>query len=195
MTLYYFDDLIDERRQGWVYLVRAEGTDRYKIGRSTQPKERHQVLKRQSPYPLKVIYCFPSLDAATDEAKLHEWFASNRVYGEWFEFKSEKEIETFFSHHLERSWTNIQVAKKLLELIVFHKVQINEEQLYYLQHFIQMALDKDPLAFCYAVNSFEFDLTTIPNDEIFNKTSFVIGFFVGVRAGLSGFTEARGDNS
>lgn len=58
-----------------------------------------------------------------------------------------------------------------------------------------MALDKEPLAFCHAVNSFEFDLTIIPDNEVFNKTSFAIGFFAGVGAGISGFTEAQGDNS
>jgi hypothetical protein len=66
---------------------------------------------------------------------------------------------------------------------------------YYLEKVIQLALDKDPLAFCYAVESFEFYLTITPEEEIFNKTSFVLGFFAGIQAGLSGFAEARGDNS
>lgn len=73
--------------QGYVYLVHAVGTDRYKIGRSVNPVARLEQLKGQSPYPLQILECFWSPDAAADEKGLHERFANNRVYGEWFEFE------------------------------------------------------------------------------------------------------------
>lgn len=72
--------------QGYVYLVHAVGTDRYKIGRSVNPVARLEQLKGQSPYPLQIIECFWSPDAIADEKALHSIFASARQHGEWFEF-------------------------------------------------------------------------------------------------------------
>lgn len=85
MELYRYK--IQSGREGWVYLIHAEGTDRYKIGRSVDLTRRHQVLQSQSPYPLELISCFHSLDAVTDEGKLHELFAPYQVYREWFQFQ------------------------------------------------------------------------------------------------------------
>ncbi len=72
-------------RAGWVYLIHAQGTNRYKIGRSIDPVSRYKTLQTQSPYPLVILDCFPTLDAATDEAYLHETLKEFRVHGEWFE--------------------------------------------------------------------------------------------------------------
>jgi hypothetical protein len=78
--------------QGYVYLIHAVGTDRYKIGRSVNPPVRLETLKKQSPYPLQIVECFWTPDAITDEKKLHIYFKSDRVYGEWFTFKSSIEL-------------------------------------------------------------------------------------------------------
>ncbi len=74
-------------REGWVYLIHAEGTDRYKIGRSVNPVARHQTLQKQSPYPLKIVDSFWTMDTVHDEAYIHERCKDNRKYGEWFELK------------------------------------------------------------------------------------------------------------
>jgi hypothetical protein len=72
-------------REGWVYLIHAVGTSRYKVGRSVNPVARHQTLQNQSPYPLKIVECFWTVDAPTDEAGWHKQLSEYRVYGEWFE--------------------------------------------------------------------------------------------------------------
>lgn len=74
-------------REGWVYLIHAVGTKRYKIGRSINPMSRLEVLKVQSPYPLKVIRTIWTVDAVEDERKAHENLKNYRVHGEWFEFE------------------------------------------------------------------------------------------------------------
>jgi hypothetical protein len=75
-------------RSGWVYLIHAAGTNRYKIGRSITPETRLKTLnQKQSPYPLELIYKFWSVDAITDEQKIHGALADSRVHGEWFEFE------------------------------------------------------------------------------------------------------------
>lgn len=73
-------------REGWVYLIHGEGTTRYKIGRSVNPVARHQILQKQSPYPLKIVDSFWTLDAIADEAHFHELHREKRVHGEWFDF-------------------------------------------------------------------------------------------------------------
>lgn len=72
-------------REGWIYLIHAIGTSRFKIGRSINPISRYETLRGQSPYPLQIISVVPSLDAITDEAALHEHYSTSRVHGEWFD--------------------------------------------------------------------------------------------------------------
>lgn len=77
-------------RNGWIYVIQAIGTTRYKIGRSIEPKERlRQLNQKQSPYPLKLIHTFWSMDAVSDEQYLHSALADFRVHGEWFEFEDD----------------------------------------------------------------------------------------------------------
>ena len=84
---------IKPKREGWVYLIYAQGTRRLKIGRSQYPVTRHSVLQKPSPFPLTSWKCFHSKDAITDEAKIHEELARFRVHGEWFEFKSGEDVD------------------------------------------------------------------------------------------------------
>ena len=74
--------------QGYVYLIHAVGTDRYKIGRSINPPVRLETLKKQSPYPLQIVECFWSPDAIADEGYIHanKHLSKRRAYGEWFCF-------------------------------------------------------------------------------------------------------------
>ncbi|MBW4598942.1 MAG: GIY-YIG nuclease family protein [Calothrix sp. FI2-JRJ7] len=77
---------IPSGRSGYVYLLKAEGTPRYKIGRSNNPLVRSQKITTQSPYPLIVKDCFWTPDCVTDEKCLHKLFSHCRVHGEYFEF-------------------------------------------------------------------------------------------------------------
>lgn len=81
---------IPKGREGWVYLLWAQGTNRYKIGRSVNPIVRHQAISRQSPLPLIMLDCFWTIDAVNDEMLYHKQNASRRVYGEWFEIDDER---------------------------------------------------------------------------------------------------------
>ena len=76
---------IQAGREGFVYLIHAEGTSRYKIGRSVNPISRMSDIQKQAPYPLKIVKSFWTLDAIADEAYLHKCYAEYRVFGEWFE--------------------------------------------------------------------------------------------------------------
>lgn len=118
-------------REGYVYLVHAEGTDRYKIGRSVNPITRIQELQKQSPYPLRLIRTSWSLDAIADEAWLHEHFKDCRIFGEWFEFKQasdgsrNKKLKNFNSKILFPP-TKIDIAiEAIYELCKLLKIDFN----------------------------------------------------------------------
>jgi hypothetical protein len=83
------------KNTGWVYLIHAVGTNRYKIGKTFDIERRLTELSYQSPYPLERVLEFETLYPSTDEKILHKKFASNRVCGEWFEFE-QVNLEHFF---------------------------------------------------------------------------------------------------
>ncbi|GIW59458.1 MAG: hypothetical protein KatS3mg087_0524 [Patescibacteria group bacterium] len=87
--------------QGYVYLIHAEGTNRYKIGRSVNPIARLEILKGQSPYPLRIIESFWTPDAIKDEQFLHSKHEKLRAYGEWFELDQQARINICKSFTLD----------------------------------------------------------------------------------------------
>lgn len=123
--------IIKPGREGWVYVILAEGTNRVKFGRSNNPSVRQSVLKNQSPYPLKLLRRFHTVDAVLDEAKLHEKHVSVRVHGEWFEMEDEwiKEKLDVTSLHVEDildyslSWTYRLIEQQTLNFLGFHGVE------------------------------------------------------------------------
>lgn len=70
---------------GYVYLVKAVGTNRCKIGRARDVNKRFIDLKTQSPFPLKLIASFYVDDTVDQEKRLHKVASAFRVHGEWFE--------------------------------------------------------------------------------------------------------------
>ena len=81
-----FDDSKYRNKPGFIYLIHAQGTDRYKIGLTTRHPEARlsELNSSQSPYPLELIDWFETDNVTGDEGYLHEKFASYRVHGEWF---------------------------------------------------------------------------------------------------------------
>ena len=68
-----------------LYLIECEPANAMKIGIALEPQNRIGDLQVGNPYPLKLIktYCL-ELQAKKVEAKLHEYFSSSRMQGEWF---------------------------------------------------------------------------------------------------------------
>jgi Meiotically up-regulated gene 113 len=82
-----------EEKQGHVYLIRAIGTNRYKIG-MTSPgrieKRFAELSSGQSCYPLKLLGWIDTTDRFEAELRLHTCFKSYRKFGEWFEFSPQE---------------------------------------------------------------------------------------------------------
>jgi hypothetical protein len=70
-------------RQGQVYVIRAVGTDSYKIGFTTKtPEERRASLQTGNPRELEVVAAF--VGTTEDERRIHQLLEDYRQEGEWF---------------------------------------------------------------------------------------------------------------
>lgn len=86
--------IIDDSGKGFVYIIRAIGTNRFKIGFSKDPERRLLELQSsQSPFDLQIQKSHWFVDAQTLEGCLHKKYREFRVKGEWFEIPSELIIE------------------------------------------------------------------------------------------------------
>lgn len=69
---------------GFIYLICAIGTDRYKLGMSKKPGQRLQQLQVGSSHELQLVLTIPTGDMSRLEQLLHKTFKRNRNRGEWF---------------------------------------------------------------------------------------------------------------
>ncbi|NER99701.1 MAG: GIY-YIG nuclease family protein [Symploca sp. SIO1B1] len=83
-----FDDGHYRNKPGFIYLIHAQETDRYKIGLTTRSVEARftELNSSQSPFPLELIDWFETPNVTEDEKYFHEKYSAYRVHGEWFEF-------------------------------------------------------------------------------------------------------------
>lgn len=65
-----------------IYFITAREIGRVKIGFSEEPRSRFVKMRTDSPIPLELERICAG--DRTAEAALHEWFASDRLSGEWF---------------------------------------------------------------------------------------------------------------
>tara|TARA_R100000654_G_scaffold59512_1_gene86236 strand:+ start:296 stop:793 length:498 start_codon:yes stop_codon:yes gene_type:complete len=88
-----------------IYLVRAEGTNLYKIG-YTKGQVKNRVKGLQTSCPHKLSITKEVEGSLSKERQLHEIFTENRKEGEWFEF-DEKTLEKVFDA-MEESYIHHQ---------------------------------------------------------------------------------------
>ncbi len=77
---------------GYIYIIHAIGTNRYKIGLTRRDVETRfkELNSKQSAYPLENIVNIYTLNVAEVERELHQKFANYRVHGEWFIFTDDE---------------------------------------------------------------------------------------------------------
>lgn len=90
-----------------VYVIQAEGTDLFKIGRSGNVTARKGQLQTGCPHNLDVVGTLEG-DAIRIEHDLHEMFAEYRTTGEWFEIPNHWEIRRLFRSDKEKDERAIQ---------------------------------------------------------------------------------------
>jgi hypothetical protein len=110
------EDLDDD----FVYLLHAEGSDRFKIGHSNNPEGRCQKIRQQSPFPISLVCSYMVINAYECEQKLHKMFSHRRIHGEWFVFESKDHarglIDEFFSVGLHARLQNKEINRSHKEV-------------------------------------------------------------------------------
>jgi|GEM_PF-2575202 len=90
---------------GYVYLLNAEGTNRYKIGITDDLERRvNQLNKGQAPFPVAITLAQQVADKRKVESTLHAVLSEYRTHGEWFEFDGPQlEAVCDFYKHMDLS--------------------------------------------------------------------------------------------
>lgn len=93
-------------REGHVYLLRAIGTSRYKIGQTSKgrmSKRFEELNSSQAAFPIELIKYIDVEDRHQVEAELHQKFKAHRVHGEWFSLDrgKVKEVERVMGQYGE----------------------------------------------------------------------------------------------
>jgi len=70
-------------QEGFVYVIHAVGTNRIKIGYTTDLKARLRSLQTAAPFPLQMLANWPGTEAR--ERRVHRYLSQFRKVGEWFE--------------------------------------------------------------------------------------------------------------
>lgn len=70
--------------QGYVYIVKAEGMEMYKIGVAQVADARLKTLQAGSPVKLDLMASVYCDNARETESVIHEALAANRSHSEWF---------------------------------------------------------------------------------------------------------------
>ena len=86
-----------KNRSGLVYLIKAIGTNYYKIGRTKDIETRLETLQKSSPFDLSLILAIETSDSLALEKYFHDKYNDCRVRGEWFEL-DEYAIAEFMSY-------------------------------------------------------------------------------------------------
>lgn len=84
-----FLKLRPEAVPGYIYLLQAVSTDKFKIGRATDVTRRIRELQTGSPIKIRYVYHAYVHNANLCEMELHNKFSSQREIGEWFALTSE----------------------------------------------------------------------------------------------------------
>lgn len=82
----------------FIYLIRAENSDTYKIGRTKYLSQRSKDFSVNLPFKTKLISWY--IGDKNEETKFHEYFKEKRINGEWFILDS-KDVFVFNSFYLK----------------------------------------------------------------------------------------------
>lgn len=89
---------------GFIYLIHAVGTKRFKIGFAIDPERRLRHLSTGSPFQLELLAVRKG--PQHHEAQMHRYFAEYRVNGEWFEPRRSAEAFVEMFEQWQPIWTD-----------------------------------------------------------------------------------------
>lgn len=88
----YIQDLFKKIREwdiGYIYLVKAG--DYFKVGTSTLPEQRIQLIRTDNPIETEVLYLGKTHSMNEVEKMVHDWLKEDgyHIRGEWFRYSEE----------------------------------------------------------------------------------------------------------
>ena len=83
-------DISDKAKFGYVYLIKAESSMRFKIGFSIDPVSRVADFATGSPLMLELVAWYRCKNMYREERRWHEYLAEFHHHGEWFELPPDK---------------------------------------------------------------------------------------------------------
>lgn len=83
----------------FIYLMRDERTNFYKIGKSSNPRHREKTLQSDNPL---VVLVDSWIGVSSDEKRLHKRFEAKRIRGEWFNL-DENDIQKIYKFFADKS--------------------------------------------------------------------------------------------
>lgn len=67
----------------FIYVIRIDDTDYYKIGKTHDMKYRLEILQYHIPMPISIVHIHECDDAGLLELRLHRYYRRYRKRGEW----------------------------------------------------------------------------------------------------------------
>lgn len=106
---------LEKETSGYIYLMHTKGTSLYKIGRSYDPSKReYQLNTTKSPFEVELLKKIKTRNSVQAETILHNYFASKRKRGEWFDLDP---LEVY---------TLLSLNEEALDKCLINKLYFNE---------------------------------------------------------------------
>lgn len=98
-------------KEGFVYFATtvSDEYDAIKIGHTAKPEQRLKTLETYLQQPVRYIGYYPA--TAAHEKKLHEVFASRRLWGEWYYVSILKDVRKLLSAYNLNTVVNEVIAE------------------------------------------------------------------------------------
>lgn len=93
----------------FIYLIKCEDSDNYKIGFSSNPEKRLKELQVGHPFKLNIISTYDSIYYNEIENSLHNKYGYTKKTGEWFTLSLEDEMN--FIDECEKIHKNIDFIR------------------------------------------------------------------------------------
>lgn len=84
-------------KSSFLYVVKVENTNYYKVGMANDPLNRLITLQIGNPYRLELISAVYSEQAYEKEQAIHKRLDKYRIRGEWFEL-TDSQVRTILKH-------------------------------------------------------------------------------------------------
>ncbi|MEX0415492.1 GIY-YIG nuclease family protein [Bacillus sp. C30] len=103
--------------KGYIYLIKEYHTGTYKIGRTSNPKNRFDVFKVKLPFKWDLVALYKTDNMIELESNLHEVFMTKRTNGEWFNL-DEDDLLLLFEIMTNYNVSESQYTYKKLDVVI-----------------------------------------------------------------------------